>query len=179
MEPSVHSQHLLKLNQLSVSWTIARTRDPWQNKICGWKVADGFLAHRRVWRGVQRAIEAAREERDPGRHQDLEGGLHGAAETWLPVGGVNHGPVQPPEHHPSGGGGHQKWVVVLRSCSDRKCNNLEMSRSGFLVRVGLTRLQGFVSFDSYLGWRCYKIKFNVPEKARISHVESPDWRVYW
>lgn len=66
------------------------------------------LRLRGVWRGVQRATEAAGEARDPGRHQDPEGGLHRAAEARFPVGGVHHGPVQPSQHHPPGGRGHQE-----------------------------------------------------------------------
>lgn len=51
--------------------------------------------HRRVWGGVQRAAEAAREAGRVGRHQDVKSGLHGEAEAGLPVRGEHHGAVRP------------------------------------------------------------------------------------
>lgn len=72
---------------------------------------------RGIRRGVQRTAEAAGEKRDAGCHQDLESGIHRAAETRFPVGGVDHGPVQPSKHHPTGRRGHQEWVIGVPATS--------------------------------------------------------------
>lgn len=62
---------------------------------------------RGVWWGIPWHSEGAREEGGGSSYQDAEAWLHRETEEGLSERGLYHGPILPPEHHSSGGSGHQ------------------------------------------------------------------------
>ena len=65
---------------------------------------------RGVWGGVLWTHETPGEKRHPSGPEDPESGIHREAEEGLSGRGVHHGPVRPPQRHPSGGSGNTEYA---------------------------------------------------------------------